>query len=74
MSEIPHQAASSKLFKTLAKVVETREPRLSNISFADPDKDYMMNTEVILPLCNATGDITRLLIFVDCVPEDELVE
>jgi hypothetical protein len=72
MSEIAHQTASSNLFEALSKVVKTREPCLSDVPFADPDKEHLASSEVVLPLCDDTGDITRLLIFVEGVPEDAI--
>lgn len=65
MSEVPHQKAPGHLWTKCCEATERMAPVLSNTPYIGPHKDFLRAEDLILPLCDDSGQAGMLLIFVD---------
>lgn len=65
LSDIPHQAEPGPLIDSLGAAVRERRPIHSSAPYIGPKRGYKAKHEIVLPLCDDDGRISRLLIFLE---------
>lgn len=68
LSAIPHKASPSTLFTNFVKCVEQRAPVWSVTPYVGPHKDFLVNTELVLPFVDGGDDVAKLLVVLDFQP------
>lgn len=69
VSEIPHNAAPSRIFSTYKTVVETRAPTDRELPYVGPMKDFKHVHHVMMPLSDDGETVSMLFGAVDFVPD-----
>lgn len=67
ISQIPHQAAPGLLIDSLRSCVAERRPLLPEIPYVGPKRRFREMSVILLPLADADGRVSRLLVFFDFV-------
>jgi len=72
LSSLPHVDADGPIFRHLRQATRDRTPVSAPAPYVGPKKDIMVNDEIILPLVDASGNVTHLLIFIEFLSRSAL--
>jgi len=70
-SEITFQRPPSKIWEYCEAALSGRCPVLTDIPYVGPQADFLEAQDLVLPLADDAGNITKLLVFVDFIAKSD---